>query len=359
MSATATAEPTKAATLDLQPGDILLHLIVTLLAPMFLAVCCGNLDFARMAALETVNAYRARSHVDLIAVAQIVAHGLASVSAACLSMADDISLAMTLRLRASANASNRACDRARRTLEANRAAPAPDPVFAPDHTPTRDLAPDPEADRKDAEVIARLAVVRRQGEALLARHAAAAPPPAAPTPAAPTPAAIVDQPAVPAADQPAVPAAAILTPAIPTPAKIAGQAPISAAGAPTPATPIPATPIPATPISATPISATPIPGASAPHPATLAAKTPRQTTPTPAPTAGEPSAEQFQHLWGAAMTVVANEYSASMAHLPPAERDAARARADVLTKAAADLFAGNVPPRLRAGDLGSPTPPYR
>ena len=400
MSATATAEATKAATLDLQPGDILLHLIVTLLAPMFLAVCCGNLDFARMAALETVNAYRARSHVDLIAVAQIVAHGLASVSSACLSMAEDISLLMTPRLRASANASNRACDRARRTLEANRAAPAPDPVFAPDHTPTRDLAPDPEADRKDAEVIARLAVVRRQGEALLARHAAAAP-----TPAAPTPAAIVDQPAVPAvdqpavpaadqpavpaADQPAVPAAAILTPAIPTPAKIAGQAPIPAAGAPTPATPtpatptpatpipatpipatpipatpipatpIPATPIPATPISATPISATPIPGASAPHPATLAAKTPRQTTPTPAPTAGEPSAEQFQHLWGAAMTVVANEYSASMAHLPPAERDAARARADVLTKAAADLFAGNVPPRLRAGDLGSPTPPYR
>ena len=344
MSATATAEPTKAATLDLQPGDILLHLIVTLLAPMFLAVCCGNLDFARMAALETVNAYRARRHVDLIAVAQIVAHGLASVSSACMSMAEDISLAMTLRLRASANASNRACDRARRTLEANRAAPAPDPVFAPDHTPTRDLAPDPEADRKDAEVIARLAVVRQQGEALLARHAAAAPPPAAPTPAA-----IVDQPAVPAADQPAVPAAAILTPAIPTPAKIAGQAPIPAAGAPTPATPIPATPIPATPI----------PGASAPHPATLAAKTPRQTTPTPAPTAGEPSAEQFQHLWGAAMTVVANEYSASMAHLPPAERDAARARADVLTKAAADLFAGNVPPRLRAGDLGSPTPPYR
>ena len=166
MSATVTAKPPLAPNLDLQPGDILLHLIVTLLAPMFLAVCCGNLDFARMAALETVNAYRARSHVDLIAVAQIVAHGLASVSSACLSMSDDISLPMTLRLRASANASDRACERNRRALEKNRATPRPDPMFAPDPEPEpgADLTPDPEADRNVAEVSARLTAVRRQAE---------------------------------------------------------------------------------------------------------------------------------------------------------------------------------------------------
>ncbi|WP_428492111.1 hypothetical protein [Rhodopila sp.] len=334
MSATAT-EPRPTSSLDFQPGDILLQLIVTLLAPMFLAVCRGNLDFARIAALQTVDAYRARSPVDLIAVAQIVAHGLASVSAACLSMADDISLAMTLRLRASANASDRACDRARRALQNTRASPAPDPVLAP--APTRDLAPDPEADRKDAEVIARLAAVRQQGEALLARHAAArpaarpaAPAPAAPTPAAPSPAAIAD------------PAP---TPNAPPPAAIAAQAP-------TPAAPTPAAPTLAIPTLAT-----------SADPATPVAKTPRQTTPnpavpatpTPADADAEPSAEEFQQLWGAAMTVVANEYSASMADLPPDERDAARARADVLTKAAADLFSGNVPPRLRSGDLGTAT----
>ena len=55
------------------------------------------------------------------------------------------------------------------------------------------------------------------------------------------------------------------------------------------------------------------------------------------------------------MTVVANEYAASMADLPPAEREAARARAAVLNRAAGDLYAGNVPPRLRAGDLGTST----
>ncbi|WP_428489275.1 hypothetical protein [Rhodopila sp.] len=349
MSAT-TTEPRPTSSLDFQPGDILLQLIVTLLAPMFLAVCRGNLDFARIAALQTVDAYRARSHVDLIAVAQIVAHGLASVSAACLSMADDISLAMTLRLRASANASDRACDRARRALQNTRASPAADPVFAP--APTRDLTPDPEADRKDAEVIARLAAVRQQGEALLARHAAARP--AAPAPAAPSPAAIADPAPTPTAPPPAAIAAQA-----PTPVAAAAQAPTSAAAAPTPAIPTPAIPTPAIPTPAT-----------SADPATPVAKTPRQTTPTPAVPAvpatptpatadAEPSAEEFQQLWGAAMTVVANEYSASMADLPPAERDAARARADVLTKAAADLFSGNVPPRLRSGDLGTAIPPNR
>ncbi|WP_428490942.1 hypothetical protein [Rhodopila sp.] len=341
MSATAT-EPRPTSSLDFQPGDILLQLIVTLLAPMFLAVCRGNLDFARIAALQTVDAYRARSHVDLIAVAQIVAHGLASVSAACLSMADDIPLAMTLRLRASANASDRACDRARRALQNTRASPAADPVLAP--SPTRDLIPDPEADRKDAEVIARLAAVRQQGEALLARHATA-------RPAAPAPAAIADPAPIPAAIATPAPTSVALPPVA-----AAAQAPTSAAAAPTPAIPTPAIPTPAIPTPAT-----------SADPATPVAKTPRQTTPTPAVPAtptpaaadAEPSAEEFQQLWGAAMTVVANEYSASMADLPPAERDAARARADVLTKAAADLFSGNVPPRLRSGDLGTPISPNR
>ena len=145
-TATTAAEPSRKSPLwsdiEVHPADVLLHLVVTLLTPIFLGVCSGNLDFARMAALETVNSYRARTHVDLIAVAQIIASGLAAVSSASLSMADDISLAMTLRLRGNANACDRSADRNRRALEKNQFNPVPQPVFAP--------APDPEADRKDA-----------------------------------------------------------------------------------------------------------------------------------------------------------------------------------------------------------------
>ncbi|WP_428536936.1 hypothetical protein [Rhodopila sp.] len=397
MSAT-TAEPPPASNLDLQPGDILLHLIVTLLAPMFLGVCCGNLDFARMAALETVNAYRARSHVDLIAVAQIVAHGLASVSSACLSMSDEISLSMTLRLRASANASDRACDRNRRALEKNRAAPVPDPVFAADSIfapePEPGPTPDPEADRKHAEEIARLAAIRQQNAALQARAAAdrpAAPPPTASTPAAQTQAAhtaAAQNPVAttPVATTPVATTQVAQTPVAQTPVALTPVAQTPAAPTPSPQTPVAATPTAApqaaqtpvaaipttatqpaqTPVAATPIAATqPVATLSvAPqHRTTQAAATRAAATshrpPVPARTEADLSAQDFQQLWGAAMTVVANEYEASLADLPPAERDAARARAAVLNRAAGDLYSGNVPPRLRAGDLGSATPPTR
>ena len=81
------------------PADILMTLIAALLAPMFLAVSAGDIGLARAAAIETVNAYRARNHADLIAVAQIVAFGLAALGSLSLSLADDLSLSMALRLR--------------------------------------------------------------------------------------------------------------------------------------------------------------------------------------------------------------------------------------------------------------------
>ncbi|WP_428534125.1 hypothetical protein [Rhodopila sp.] len=340
-----TSEPPPASNLDLQPGDILLHLIVTLLAPMFMGVCCGNLDFARMAALETVNAHRARSHVDLIAVAQIVAHGLASVSSACLSMSDEISLSMTLRLRASANASDRACERNRRALEKNRATPVPDPVFPAEPEP---------ADETIAE----------------ARRSADPPPSAAPTPG-PHPAIRDPAPAAATAATPTVPtppalAATSITP--PQPAATPTLAPQPAASkaiASQSAASQSAASQSAASRSAASQSAASQPTASQPTAsqptasqpaATLHRVPPRPATPTTAnqhPT-GEPTAQEFQQLWSAAMTVVANEYAASTANLPPAERAAAQARAAVLNRAAGDLMSGDVPPRLRAGDLGTP-----
>ena len=336
-TATTASEPTQKpplrSNIEVHPGDVLLHLIVTLLSPMFFGVCGGNLDFARMAALETVNAYRARGPVDLIAVAQIIAFGLASVSSACLSMTDDISLTMTLKLRANANACDRSAERNRRALEKNRLSPLPDPVFAPD--PGLEPRADPEADRpeadrpeadrreadrKDAEAIARAAAVCHRAEALQARAGVADPAPIAAPAAAAVPAAApatTPDPAAPATPDPAAPAAA------------------------DPATPDPATPE----ASAAPAAAAPVQAAPAAIP-----------DPTAAPDT-ELTEREIQRMWGAAMTVVANEHAAALANLPAEEREAARARTRALRRAARDLMSGDVPPRPRPGELGTPLPP--
>jgi hypothetical protein len=98
------------------PVDVLLHVIATFLAPMFLTASGGDIAFARMAALETVNAYRVRGPADLIPIAQMIAFGLAALGSLSLSMADDLSLGMTLRLRGNANACDRSAERNRRAL---------------------------------------------------------------------------------------------------------------------------------------------------------------------------------------------------------------------------------------------------
>jgi hypothetical protein len=99
-----------------RPSDTLLILIVSLLAPMFLGVTAGDIDLARQAATQTVNDYRTRDHADLIAVAQIVGFGLAALGSLSLSLADDISLSMALRLRGNAVSCNRAAEQNRCAL---------------------------------------------------------------------------------------------------------------------------------------------------------------------------------------------------------------------------------------------------
>jgi hypothetical protein len=119
-----TTQPTTETPFD--PFGILTALITVLLAPMFLGVCCGDIGLARRAAVETVNAYRARNHADLIAVAQIIGFGLAALGSLSLSMADDVSVSMPLRLRGNANACNRAAEQNRRALAKSQAsAPLP------------------------------------------------------------------------------------------------------------------------------------------------------------------------------------------------------------------------------------------
>jgi hypothetical protein len=103
-------------TTETRSPSILMTLIVTLLAPTFLGVTAGDLTLARMAAIETINDYRARNNADLIAIAQIIACGLAALGSLSLSMDDDISLSMTLRLRGNAVALNRSAEQNRRVL---------------------------------------------------------------------------------------------------------------------------------------------------------------------------------------------------------------------------------------------------
>jgi hypothetical protein len=142
------SKPGPDARTPFHPADILLNLIVTLLAPMFLCASDGDIRFARMAAIETINGYRAQNHAGLIAVAQIVAFGLAALGSLSLSMADDISVSMTLRLRGNANALNRSAEQNRRALTkqyVDSAVPhtVPTPSFDQENHPQKTEAPKP------------------------------------------------------------------------------------------------------------------------------------------------------------------------------------------------------------------------
>jgi hypothetical protein len=115
---------TPADDLGLHPADVLINVLVSLLAPMFIAGADGDLRLARAAALETIISYRAQNHASLMAVARIIAFGLATLGSLSLSMLDDISIPLVLRLRGNANALDRSCERSERALREARALPA-------------------------------------------------------------------------------------------------------------------------------------------------------------------------------------------------------------------------------------------
>ena len=123
--------PAPDANFPLSPAETLLNLLVLLIAPMFLTASGADIRYARLAALDTINAYQARNQADLIAIAQIVAYGLAALGSLGLSMTDDISLSMILRLRGNANACTRSAEQNRRALRESQAQanPSPEPRF--------------------------------------------------------------------------------------------------------------------------------------------------------------------------------------------------------------------------------------
>jgi hypothetical protein len=112
--------PAHQAPVRLHPYQILMNLIATLLAPMFLGVTGGDVAMARMMAIQTISAQRVTSLMDLLAIAQIVAYGLAALGSLSLSMDDDLPLAMVLRLRGNANACTRSGEQNRRAIRNNR-----------------------------------------------------------------------------------------------------------------------------------------------------------------------------------------------------------------------------------------------
>jgi hypothetical protein len=112
-----TPHPNPGSAIPVPATNIFLTLVVILLAPMFLGVCAGDVALARAAALETITDYRAQNRASLLAVAQIIACGLAALGSLSLSMEDDISLSMTLRLRGNAVALNRSAEQNRRALK--------------------------------------------------------------------------------------------------------------------------------------------------------------------------------------------------------------------------------------------------
>jgi hypothetical protein len=226
--------------------NALMSLIVTLLLPTFLGVTAGDIALARMATIETINDYRARNNADLIAIAQIIACGLAALGSLSLSMDDDISLSMTLRLRGSAVALNRSAEQNRRVLnQPLRDNPTPyDLETPPDpETPPAATAEDPGIARAEALLSAAAAQeLAAESEARLQ-----------------------------------------------DPRQIAAQ--------------------------------------------TMAQNTPATTD------------KRHQEMWAIAMVKEASEITASIPHLPPAERPAAAIRAAALGSAANELLTGVSPPR--------------
>jgi hypothetical protein len=101
-------------------SNLVLELILIFLTPMFLYVSDGDLPRARQAAVETLNAYGARSVVGVVIAAKIIAYEIAALASLTQSLADDISPQLALRFRGNANSLDRSADRNRQLLEQQR-----------------------------------------------------------------------------------------------------------------------------------------------------------------------------------------------------------------------------------------------
>jgi len=143
---------------------LLVTMIITFLAPMFLADSGGDIAIARMAAAQTLNVYCARNDEEMISIVQIIAFGFAALMSLSRAMEDDVSVVMMLRLHGNANACNRSAEHNRRALRDSRArvivAPAP---VVPD-------VPDDDYDQTELNAVVASAL-ERTGQAAPAQQA--------------------------------------------------------------------------------------------------------------------------------------------------------------------------------------------
>jgi hypothetical protein len=147
--------------------DVLMHMIVAFLAPMFLATTGGDIDQARNNATETVRACITRNPIDLFLIGQMIALGLATLSSVSLSMAEDMPISLILRLRGNAVSLHHASEKCRRAL--------PEPGSAP----ARQQAPLSDEDlEREKELLAETSRTRQRVNAYQASYAQPRTPPA-------------------------------------------------------------------------------------------------------------------------------------------------------------------------------------
>jgi hypothetical protein len=99
------------------PSTNLANLILALLAPMFLWSTAGDIRLAYTAAAQTVNEYRITNRLSLFTIAKIIAFDITTLSSLSLSMYEETSALLALRLRGNANSLDRSAERNRRKQE--------------------------------------------------------------------------------------------------------------------------------------------------------------------------------------------------------------------------------------------------
>ena len=116
----------------LQPIDVLMNLIITVVGPMLLTAAGGDIDLATLTAIKAVNAHKPRNEADLIDIGQIVTFGLAAIEAVKLSLRPEFTPSVAMRLRANAVSLNRAAAQTRRNLQKSQPEQAQPEYTAPD-----------------------------------------------------------------------------------------------------------------------------------------------------------------------------------------------------------------------------------
>ena len=122
------------------PDSPLLAFVLAALTAM-LAPTLTDIGLAQRAAREAVAAHQARGETDWFAIGQIAGFGLTVLDSLRMSMAEDTSPPMKLKLRANANAANRAAGTIADRLASNRRTSAtPEPVDSEPPGPQRSRA---------------------------------------------------------------------------------------------------------------------------------------------------------------------------------------------------------------------------